>query len=109
MIIWWGRKTRARRLETAHFDCPKCRSHQPCALIRVERVLTLYSFIPLGSGEEIARYIECDTFRTKHDAALFVAPRAGGDYVPETWECPHCHNGNPNTQYKCRRCGFVVA
>jgi hypothetical protein len=109
MFIWWGRRLRTRRLETGHFDCPHRRSHQPCVLVQLERMLMLYSFIPIAGGEEVARYIECQSCRTHQDAALFAAPSGEGAFVRETWECPQCHNANLNTLYKCRRCGFAVA
>jgi hypothetical protein len=78
MFIWWGRRLRTRRLETGHFDCPHCRSHQPWVLVQLERVLMLYSFIPIAGGEEVARYIECQSCRTHQDAALFAAPSGEG-------------------------------
>ena len=109
MIVWWGRKVRTRRLEGGHFNCPTCRSRQPCALMRVDRVLYVYSLIPIGHGDEIARYIQCQTCRAPYDAALFVIPSGGGEFATETWECPGCHHANLNTQFKCRRCAFCVA
>lgn len=109
MFIWWGSTNRTRSLESGYFECPRCQSRQPCGLFRIERVRTVYS-IPLGGGDETARYVECRTCRTQFESTLFSGGSQAGkeEFQVVTWSCPKCDNANPNSSYRCLKCGVSL-
>ena len=108
MIIWWGTRVVESKLWQGSFRCPTCCTSQPCTLIQLRKVATLYSFIPLGSGDEIVRYLECATCGAQQEATGYVVPAAGAVANVATWDCPKCANANPNHSYQCMKCRYSV-
>ncbi len=108
MFIWWGTRTRIRRLSSGFFNCPRCRTKQPFALLQTEKVSTLYS-IPLSS-EVLDRFIQCSTcndrFLTSANPEEFSSAEPG--VLHESWDCPKCNKANANTRFQCGNCGYSL-
>jgi len=107
MLIWWGNKVREKKLSSGSFDCPHCRSHQPCEHRALGKYFTFYS-IPLGETERIEEFVICAGCGRKFDSASYQSARGGTMPVAVTWDCPKCHISNPNYSYKCVKCGYSL-
>jgi hypothetical protein len=108
-LIWWGKKQTRRMVRTGTFDCPSCRSTEPCTFFEVLSRATLYSVIPLGRGRVVGHLARCETcggqFPTTDDGqAVAAAARPG-----QTWECRLCGNTNPASSATCLRCGAAAS
>jgi hypothetical protein len=101
-IIWWGQRIGERTVEETTFLCPRCGVRQPCKRVAVEQQTTLYSF-RIG-GQQIGEYFECQVccYSTRSEGAAWSAAAGSPE---DHWECPHCHNQNPNDRFGCVKCG----
>ena len=109
MFVRYGTKELKRKLDEGHFQCPNCHSRRPCRLYRIERVSTA-NWISLGDPKEIDRFVECGVclgqFRSVFIESALSAPQSVAS--DEKWPCPRCNTANPNTTYKCLKCGFSL-
>lgn len=110
-FISWGTKRISRVVNEGKFNCPTCRSIQPYRMISVQNAPHAW-FVSLGTGEEVLRYLECKTCKRKFNASQYKVSedKKNNDELAEvaTWDCPKCKFDNPNTSYKCRKCGYSL-
>jgi len=107
-FIIWGKKEKRNVIEEGYFQCPVCNTKQPYKLIQVMQVGHIW-YVPLGSGIEVSRYIQCGTCTRQFEAGHYT-PNGNPDGVAEAtmWDCPKCGVLNPNTTYQCKRCRYSL-
>jgi len=96
-LFWMGSDVKESRRPGAFFDCPRCRSSQPCDIVRLRRTLKLYSVIPVWT-RTLGEVRACQVCGAREGEAPAAAP-------PATWRCPRCGNVNPEGAGACLSCG----
>jgi hypothetical protein len=107
MFIFWGTATKDKNLEEGYFDCPDCKSLQPCTLRAVSRYETLY-FFATKEIERLKEYVVCGGCDGTFDSASYRTSRNDPAPKPVTWGCFKCKHVNPNHTYKCLKCGYSL-
>jgi predicted RNA-binding Zn-ribbon protein involved in translation (DUF1610 family) len=99
-MIHFGWRVREIDLNEGQFHCPTCRQVQACSRKRYAKYFTLL-FIPLVETESLGQACRCHVCGMTFQMEAIEDPNA-------IWECTECRNGNPNTTYKCKKCGFSL-
>jgi hypothetical protein len=107
MIIWWGHKIKDKKLSSGRFDCPDCKSEQPCTLRAVGRYFAIYS-IALNETQRIQEYVICEGCGHRFDSASYRSSDGHAPAQPVTWDCPKCKHINPNHSYRCLQCRYSL-
>lgn len=109
-VVWWNRGVQ-RNVEVGngYFNCPGCKTRQPCTLSQDQTATYLFGFIPLNSaasgGPEsyVCRVCE-QQFRDSGMSSFDF-----GDHpAPRTWKCFKCKKEMPYGAMRCRQCGYEL-
>jgi hypothetical protein len=96
------------------FDCKDCGPGQPCRLVKVSRRNYAYFIIPMETGDELDRYLECGKCHRRYSPESFRPVETPGGssssqvFEAVTWSCPNCHRKNPNDRYRCAACAYSL-
>jgi DNA-directed RNA polymerase subunit RPC12/RpoP len=90
-----------------YFNCPYCRSRQPCQLSQVlSRTYMLRGF-PMSHGEPVGpeQYL-CLQCKREYTADGIHGFDYGPNAAPQTWRCFQCNGEVPYEKFDCPHCGY---
>src|SRR5690349_10703988 len=97
-----GESTRVWR--TGKWSCPNCKSQQTAVHYQILEGWRIWG-IGLGPNRVLKEYITCEGCNSSASAEDFTYNTATKSFDSVQWDCPWCKNLNPNTTYRCRKCG----
>src|SRR5262245_32994311 len=111
MWFWvsWSSGERKKRRGRGYFNCPACKSRQPCDQSQVVRNTYLYGFIPTTAGDPVGPDVyRCRTCRKEFVAdGVFAYDFGEHAAAPKTtWQCFKCNGDVPYELFDCPHCGY---
>jgi ribosomal protein S27AE len=110
---WIARKAKDVLAEGV-FDRKDCGPEQRCRIVKIMRRTYAYFIIPIETGDELDRYLECGKCHRRYSPDAYRpadAPTGNNSpqrFEPVTWSCPKCGQGNPNDRYRCGACRYSL-